>query len=297
MSNLKKPRRKLLGGSRQGNGYAYLFLLPWMLGFAVFVAWPTLQTLYYSLCRVQVTASEMKVTFAGFQNYTDLWTRNIYFIRRVLNFLLSCIVQTPVIVIFSLLIALMLNSIGRFKGFYRVIFFLPVVVISGPVINELIGQGATSIPLIEQQWLLDTVTGVLPTWAAEPISLLFSRLIIILWYTGIQILLFMAMLQRIDLNMIEAARIDGATSWEIFWKITLPSIRPVIMLNTIYTIVNLANAETNDVISLISKSMLDPMQGYGITAAMAWLHTLIVLILLGAAFMLLRERPEKTRRY
>ena len=293
---MKKAGKRLFAGKRKGSYMAYLFLLPWLFGFALFVAWPTVKTLYYSLCEVKVTASQLVISFTGIDNYADVWMNNIYFIRRVLNFLLSCVLQTPVIVIFSLLIALMLNSIHKGKALFRTIFFLPVIIVSGPVINELVGQGATSVPMLEEQWLLQTITGILPPWAAEPVSLLFSQLIIILWYSGIQILLFLAMLQRIDLNMIEAARIDGASGWEIFWKITLPAIRPIILLNTIYTIVNLANSDRNGVISLVSSSILDPMQGYGVAAAMAWIHTVIVLLLLGVALLLLRSRPEKPKK-
>ncbi|MBP3305530.1 MAG: sugar ABC transporter permease [Oscillospiraceae bacterium] len=288
----KHKKSKLFGGQRKGEYMAYVFLIPWFLGFVLLVAWPTVQTVWYSLCEVRVTASELEITYHGFENYVDVWMKNIYFIRRVLNFLLSCLIQTPVIVIFSLLIALMLNSIRKGKGVFRTIFFLPVIIVSGPVINELVGQGATSVPMLEEQWLMQAISTVLPAWAAEPISMLFSQLITILWYSGIQILLFLAMLQRIDLNMIEAARIDGASGWEIFWKMTLPAIRPIILLNTVYTIVNLANSDRNDVISLISSSILDPMQGYGIAAAMAWIHTVIVLLLLGLSFLLLRKKRD-----
>ncbi len=279
---------------RRSDNFAYLFLLPWLAGIAIFVAWPLLASLYYSFCQVDITATGRVSTFIGWGNYQNIWLKDIYFIKRVLNFLLTTVLQLPIIVVFALLIALLLNSGIRCKGLFRTIFFLPVIVVSGPIINELSSQGATTIPMVEQQGLTQAVAAVLPAWLAEPVALLFSQLIIILWYSGIQILLFLAALQKMDLNMLEAARIDGATGWEIFWKITLPAIRPMILLAAVYTLVFLANSDGNDVIYLISGSMLDPQRGYGFASAMAWLHTLIVLILLLAVFLLLRERSPRS---
>ena len=96
--------------------------------------------------------------------------------------------------------------------------------------------------------------------------------------------------------MLEAARIDGATGWEIFWKITLPAIRPIMLLNAVYTLVYLANADGNGVINLISNAMLQVTRGYGYAAAMAWTHTVIVVFLLALAFLLLKGRSDKAAR-
>lgn len=276
--------------------FAFVFLLPWIAGFFIFVAIPIVQSFYYSFCTVNVTAGGRETVWCGWGNYIDIWQKDIYFIRRILNFILSALLQTPLIVIFALLIAIMLNTHIKGKSFFRTIFFLPVIIVSGPLINELAGQGATTIPLVEQQGISTLMSNLFPQWLAEPVITLFSQLIIILWFSGIQILLFVAALQRIDLNMMEAARIDGATSWEIFWKITSPAIRPMILLNAVYTLVYLANSDNNDVIYLISNNMLDPQRGYGFASAMAWLHTLVVLILLAVIFVLLRERSDKAKR-
>ncbi len=293
----KEPgRRRRILTCRRPDWFAFVFLAPWLIGLVLFVCRPLIQSFYYALCDVKVTGSGRILTFLGFENFASIWVKDIAFLRRELNFLLSTVLQVPIVVIFALLAALMLNSQIRGKGIFRTIFFLPVIVVSGPLINELSNQGVATIPLLEQQGILDTLSAVLPDWLVSPISGLFSRLIMILWYSGIPILMFLAILQKIDLNMLEAARIDGATGWEIFWKITLPAIRPIMLLNAVYTLVYLANADGNGVINLISNAMLQVTRGYGYAAAMAWTHTVIVVFLLALAFLLLKGRSDKAAR-
>lgn len=289
-------KRRRIFPFRRSDCFAFIFLLPWLVGLVIFVCRPLVQSLYYALCDVKVTGSGRILTFLGFENFASMWVKDINFLRRELNFLLSTVLQVPIVVIFALLAALMLNSQIRGKGIFRTIFFLPVIVVSGPLINELSSQGVATIPLLEQQGIVDTLSAFLPEWMVTPISDLFSQLIMILWYSGIPILMFLAVLQKIDLNMMEAARIDGATGWEIFWKITLPAIRPIILLNAVYTLVYLANADSNGVINLISNAMLQVTRGYGYAAAMAWTHTVIVLFLLLVVFLLLRDRSDKAAR-
>lgn len=296
MRDIKKSIMRLLPHYRRSEYFAFVFLIPWLIGVIIFVARPLIQTLYYSLCNVMVTGSGRELSFIGGENFSSIWVKDINFFRLELNFILSTVLQVPVIVIFALLVALMLNTKIRFQGFFRTIFFMPVIVVSGPLIRELRTQGVSTIPMLEQQGMIKTLSAVLPTILVTPVTSLFSNLIMILWYSGIPILMFLAVLQRTDLNTLEAARIDGATGWEIFWKITLPSIRPIILLNAIYTIVYLANAEGNGVINLISSSMLQVTRGYGYAAAMAWTHTVIVIALLIIAFFLLKGRSDRAIR-
>ena len=286
-----KLKNRLFG--REANWYAYIFLLPWIVGIALLVIRPLFLAIYYSFCEVNITAYGIECDWIGWNNFQDIWIKDINFIERELEFLIQVILQVPIIVIFALLAALMLNTKLKGKGIFRTIFFLPVIVVSGPMINELQGQGATAVSTTDQLIVTQVISSFLPEWLVEPISGLFAQLILILWYSGIQIIMFLAILQKIDLNMIEAAKIDGATGWEIFWKITLPAIKSIILLNAVYTLVYLANMGTNGVINLISAAMLKATRGYGYASAMAWMHSLIVLLLLGAIFLLLKNKPDQ----
>ena len=287
---LKKVKSRMFG--REANWYAYIFLLPWIIGIAFFVIRPLALAIYYSFCEVNITARGIVCEWIGFDNFQEIWVKDINFIEQELSFLIQVILQVPIIVIFALLAALLLNTNLKGKGIFRTIFFLPVIVVSGPIINELQGQGATSVASSDQMIVTQVISSFLPEWLVEPISGLFSQLILILWYSGIQIIMFLAILQKIDLNMIEAAKIDGATGWEIFWKITLPAIRSIILLNAVYTLVYLANSGTNGVINLISAAMLKATRGYGYASSMAWMHSLIVLVLLGLIFLMLKGKAD-----
>lgn len=293
MKQNKKTNLKSRLFGREANWYAYLFLLPWIVGIAMFVIRPLVLAIYYSFCEVNITAYGIACEWIGFDNFQEIWIKDINFVERELRFLIQVVLQVPIIVIFALLAALMLNTNLKGKGIFRTIFFLPVIVVSGPIISELQGQGATAISTSDQQIVVEAISSFLPEWFVEPIAALFSQLILILWYSGIQIIMFLAILQKIDLNMIEAAKIDGATGWEIFWKITLPAIKSIILLNAVYTLVYLANMSNNGVINLISSAMLKATRGYGYASAMAWMHTIIVLVLLVVTFLLLKGKPDE----
>lgn len=269
--------------------YGLLFILPWLIGFMVFVFWPLIQSFYFSLNTIRLRPTGRVYRFEGIANYQDVWLKDMLFVQELVGFLISTILRVPVIVVFALLIALLLNQKIKFKGMLRTIFFLPVIIASGPVMNQLINQGATSIPMMD----LSTINGLLfqflPTWLATPISGLFAEIIIILWYSGVQILIFLAGLQKIDRSLYEAAKIDGGSGWECFWKITLPILKPLIMLNALYTLITLSNSSQNNIITLIYNNMFAATRGYGFASAMAWMYAIIILLMVGVIFILFKD--------
>lgn len=272
--------------------YGYLFILPWLIGFLLLVLWPMIQSFYYSLNNMRITPSGLQFRYIGFKNYLDVWLKDMFFIQELLNFAVNTLLRVPVIVVFALIIAMLLNQNVKFKGGFRTIFFLPIIVASGPVIDQLISQGATSIPMLNQDIVLGILTQIFPDWIAGVIGELFNQIIIILWYSGVQILIFLAVLQKIDPSLYEAAKIDGGSSWECFWKITLPTIKPIILINLIYTLVSLANSSQNMIINLIYTNMFSAMRGYGFASAMAWMYSVIIAIMLVITFLLFREKKS-----
>ena len=214
---------------------------------------------------------------------------------ELVNYLTSTILSVPIIVVFALIIAMMLNMNIKGKGFFRLIFFLPVIIVSGPILGMLNAEGAGSISAVDVQAISGAIGSVLPPIIAEPISDLFSNMITTLWYSGVQILIFLSGLQKIDKSMYEAAKIDGGSGWECFWKITLPNLRSMILLNTIYTVVFISNNSENPIIVLIKESMFSGTKekGYGYASAMAWLYSLVVLLLVGAFALVLAGRKDQ----
>jgi ABC-type sugar transport system permease subunit len=205
------------------------------------------------------------------------------------------ILFVPVMNILAIMIAILLNRQFRFRGFFRAIFFLPVIITSGPVIAELLRQGAGTIPSIAESGFLNVLEDVLPSFLNAPLQSLFSQIIFMLWFSGVQVVLYLAGLQKLDQSMYEAAQIDGANVWESFWKITLPSLRPMIVVSSIYTIVTLATFANNPIIVWISNVMFNPTFGYGYAAALAWIYFLVIAMMLLIATRLISPK-EKTYR-
>jgi len=102
----------------------------------------------------------------------------------------------------------------------------------------------------------------------------------VLWFSGVQVLVFLAGLQKEDRSLYEAARIDGASAWEAFWNVTLPELKPLVLVNVIYTIVFLSTFALNEVIVTIRNNMFSTFTGFGYAAAVAWLYFLLIGVVL-----------------
>ncbi|GEN56742.1 ABC transporter permease [Halolactibacillus alkaliphilus] len=270
--------------------YGYMFILPWLIGFLILVLYPMIQSFYYSLNNMRITPTGLRFIYVGFNNYRDVWLQDMFFITELFSFSVDTLIRIPVIVVFALVIAMLLNQDVKMKGLFRTIFFLPVIVASGPVINQLVEQGATAIPMLNQDIIMNILTSFLPMWFAEVVGNLFNQIITILWYSGVQILLFLASLQKIDPNLYEAAKIDGGSNWECFWKITLPTIKPIILINLVYTLISLANSGQNPIIDLIYANMFNATRGYGFASAMAWMYAVIIGLMLLIIFLIFKEK-------
>ncbi len=285
-------RKRKLSLEQRNSLAGYLFILPWFIGILVFVAWPMIQSIMFAFNEVKLLPTGRVLNFVGFQHFSDIWIKDMYFITRLVQFFLNTILRVPVIVVFALIIAILINQKIRFQGVFRTIFFLPVIIVSGPVMTELASQGATTVPLLNTTEMMTILNLFLPTWLAEPVGGVFSEIILILWYSGVQILIFLAALQKVNPSLYEAAKIDGGSAWECFWKITLPTIKPMILVNLIYTVVTLANSSSNDIITLIMSNVFNASRGYGFATAMAWMYAIIISVILIIIFLCFVERDD-----
>jgi len=273
--------------------FGYLFLLPWFIGIVAFVFYPLVTSMRWSLSNIRVTGRGVVADFIGPANYYTILTTEIIFMERIYSFLGRVILSVPIILVFSLIIAMMLNADIRFKGFFRMLFFLPVIISSGPVMDRLINQGATSLALMDQYAMFTIMENILPVFIADPIIYIFRQIIMILWFSGVQILIFLAALQKLDPALYEASSIDGASAWENFWKITLPILVPILFVTSIYTVISLAVFDSNPIIDTIRNVMFNANMGYGIASAMAWIYAASIFILVAICYLLFREKPEK----
>ena len=275
-------------------GFGYLFIFPWIVGVSIFFLYAMVQSLRFSFSRVELSNGVVLHSLENgiFENFVKVFTTDVNFPEILANFGVGLVLQLPIIISFSLIIALLLNSKIRCRSLFRMIFFLPVIIATGPVMNQLTAQGVSSVPMVSQNALLGVLSD-LPEFIYTPINNLFSSLIMILWNSGIQILIFLAGLQKVPRTLYEAAKIDGASGWESFWKITLPTVKPLILLNSIYTVVTLATGGSNEIIELIYTATYTATQGYSYAMAMSWIYTLLVAVILVIVFLLLKEKSDK----
>ncbi len=279
------------------NLVGYSFIGIWIVGFLVFMLYPFISSLIYSLSEVKILGTGIDIQFQWFTNFKNIFQQEegFAFVEALIDFLKELVFQVPIIIVFSVLIAVLLNQPLKGRGMFRSIFFLPVIISSGPVINELISQGAGGANIFESYGFISIIENTLTPAFAAPIVSVFSQIIIIFWFSGVQILIFLAGLQKVDRQIYEAARVDGAGPWESFWKITLPSLSNLVFVNLIYTIVLLATFSENKVIVSIKSNMFNINTGYGMASAMAWIYFIIIMIIIAIVALIFIPKNEKIK--
>lgn len=273
--------------------HGYSFVMIWIIGFCLFTLIPLVQTFIYSLNRVTVTATGIDLNFVEWANYSRALFTDPTFVELLVGYVIETLASVPIVLIFSLIIALFLNLNFKLKGLFRTIFFLPVVITSGPVIQELTSQGATSVPGVANSAIVMEFLAELPSYLRGPIEYLLTSFILILWFSGVQILIYLASLQKIDKSVYEAAAIDGASAWESFWKITLPSLSTTNLIVAVYTIITLSHFSENKVIKYIYSQTYAVGSGIGYASAMSFLYFIVLVALLAIVFLFLNFRSRK----
>lgn len=282
--------------------YGYGFIALWFVGTLWLFLIPALTSLWYSLCNTQLldkaSALEKGMTSAGiytewngFYNFQKAFTIDTTFLPKLGEALGEILPNTIVIMIFSLFIAVILNQKFRGRTLARAIFFLPVLIATGPVISVINGdmtsQGVADAAQFSTLFKTDLVKDLMEfigiynlnqtfTTVIETIT---SDVLNLVWNSGIQILIFLSALQTIPPSAKEAAGIEGATAWEFFWKITFPYISPMILSNLVYTVIDAFVSTDNVVMKYVLEQSRNWEHGY--SAALAWIYFAIVGACLG----------------
>lgn len=275
-----------------------VLLIPWFIGFVTFFLKPLLTTLVWSLFEVTPNAGSLSYVFVGFQNFINLFTTQMLGSKTFLEVLTvsiqSMIIDVPVIFIFSLLVAVVLNT--KFKGHqvFKAIFFIPVVynatAISAAIDGAFGGHmsssmsAMTSILTSFSNYLLGLGLGEgLITFLINAVDRIFT----IVNKSGIQILIFIAALQSIPKQLYEAAKVEGATTYECFWKITFPMVSNMFLPIIIYTIVD--SFATSDLISFMTTNSAGSKIGYGMQSTIAIIYFAVNLLIIGILYLVLRK--------
>ena len=286
--NQMKPRRSLRPRTRS-TITGMLFFLPWLIGFFAITAYPLVYSLVICFNQVQIKPGEIILESVGWEYFRQAFAVDTEYPTKLLSSLASVLMGTPLVVVFSLVIALLLNRRFRGRTVYRIVFFLPVVIMSGPVMSELMTESSAMSINMDIMGLRSILMELDYGWARMLLTFL-NSFVRILWFCGVQIIVFLAGLQKVDRNMYEAAAIDGATAWEAFWKITLPHLRPIILLNAIYTIIEMGTAADDATNGKIVGAIRDIARPYSYAAVLSWIYAFGLLLLILLAFLLLRPR-------
>ena len=280
MKKLKiESKQKIIG---------FAFVAPWLIGFAVFSAYPLFYSLYMSFNKVKVSGSALKMERMGWENYHKALFQDAEVMNNLIKVLQNTVIIIPIIVVFAIIMALLLNEEFKGRSLIRAIFFLPVLLTSGNLIESLTAQGQGTVSFLKS----DTINSLLSNIGGslgETLTMVIDSFLIILWYSGVQMLILIAGMQSVNPSVYEAATIDGAGKWESLWLITLPNLVPFILLTTIYTVVDQFTAPFNKIMDLIMSHMNNVKTGYGYASAISFLYFLLILAIIGIVFLVFRK--------
>lgn len=295
-------KMRKIGVEKKRARYAYLFLLPWTLGVLLFFLVPMFKSCYYAFCKLQLESGGFKTSFIGLENFRYALRDDPNYTDNLFSSFNSFLISLPLIVSFSLILAVVLNRKFFGRLFFRSLYFMPVIIAGGLVLGFLngdsfsMGSAATSgggayttnsVDFIEILRELN-----LPDKFTELIASYINSIFNLVWNCGVPIILFLSGLQTIPPQLYEASTIEGANKWEEFWYITLPMMSNVIMLVVVYVALDLFTSEDNAVIM----QAYDLMKGkviYDTSSAMLWFYFVIISLVLGAVLFLLYKTVFK----
>ncbi len=299
MKKCLKGKRTLIN-KRDNQLVGLVFVLPFLIGFLLIFSKMLYDGLHAAFSITELGSTGMTYTFTGFSNFYYALRVDPLFIQRALEDLKSLLVTIPLIMIFSLFMAVVLNNDIWGRTFFRVIFFLPVIVSTGLLTKLDSGNAvmsAMSAAAVETQSgsavaSIGDITEFLqqlrfsPT-LIETVASVADNVVNIVNRSGVQILMFLAGIQSISPSVYEAADVEGATGWEKFWKITLPMVSPIIVVCLIYTVIEcLSNSDS----ALMGHIEYLAFTGgkFGEAAAMSWLYFITVAAVMGLIVLIVR---------
>ncbi len=305
-SEKTKKKRKHGGLLRRQQRNGWLFVLPWIVGFVIFFLKPLVQSLWFSFNDVTMGNSGMETAFVGLGNYKYLLIQDSSFLTNLWTVTLSMLQQVAICTVLSLFIAVVLVQKFRGRTLYRAIFFLPIIMTSG-VVYSMVGSvvGSAGLSGSGNAYMYSSVSlttlmlqGGIGKSVVDFLTRAIDSIFAMTTNCGVPILLYISGLQKIPESAYEAARIEGAGSWDIFWKITIPKIMPIIFLNIVYIIVDASTAYGsssggNVMMAAIQTMGFGKTMKFGMSSAMAWMYFLVVALFLALAYLLIGKRAAR----
>ncbi len=302
LTNVSAPKKRKRGASLdvRKSRHGWFFVAPFVLSFIIIYLPIVIDSIKYSFNKIKIgQGGGYSLEFVGWENYQEALFVDPSFVQRLTSGIQQLIFDIPAIVIFALFIAVLLNQKMMGRAAFRAIFFIPVIISTGIIdkidqantmldymedveggINDGSGQNTTTeiLSAVDIERLFENMK--VGTELVEYVVQMVNNIYDIINRSGVQMLIYLAGLQSISPAIYESCDIDGATAWETFWKITFPMISPMILVNSIYTVIDSFTSQSNTVMTYIS-TVYDQAGGNVLSSAMAWIYFLIVLAIIG----------------
>lgn len=310
---MRKQREGLLNKKESGlirnrNRMGYVFIAPLFIGLITVFIPAFVSSFIYSFSDVKVEFNHIVTNFVGWDNFYNALFENTEWREILVGAVKGMLLDTLIILLFSFFIATMLNQKFLFRGVARTIFFLPIVLSTGIVatvdatnmLTNLFQSSANTGGAIASAFesggisaffdLEGLITSVgIGTNFTQGILYAIKNTYSIVNSSGVQILIFLSALQSISPSIFEAAKVEGATKWEEFWKITFPMLTPMILVNIVYTVVDSFTNPQYKVLDYIQNQAFN-LNRMGFAAALSWLYFVIVLVILGVIWLMISKR-------
>lgn len=297
-------RNKNVGLTKRRALYGYIFILPFILGFLFFMIKPLAESLRMSFCEVIISNQGFELVPNHLANYKRAFLVDPEFNRMVVESVEQMIYRSLATIVFSFFVALILNQKFKGRALVRSIFFLTVILSSGVLVgleynNTLMQQlketieksgNSNSITDVLEKILVSNAGGINGT-STKVFKILFDiidSIYDVAMASGIQIIIFLSGLQNISPSMYEAAEMEGCTSWESLWKITVPMVSPLMLVCWIYTIVDFFMKTDNKIMEKINAQMVIQLN-YGYSSALAWVYFAVCMLLIGLSSLIISK--------
>lgn len=300
-------KKKTLSLHQRRALYGLIFVSPWVIGILLFFFNPIIRTIQFSFSEIIIDSENntYSTLFIGLQNFYEAFRIDIEFPKRLLASLIQMVTEVPVILIFSFFVAVLLKDKFRGASAVKTIFFLTVVLSSGVFLrmqaessgynNMVIGGAAQSMGgvmaslssfNIEAFLLQIGLSEQLVNYIVNPIN----NLYLLMTRSGIQIFIFLAGLHSISPSLYEACHMEGATGWETFWKVTFPMVSPLILVNTVYSVIDSFTSYTNTTIEYIYDAAFGTSVRFAYSSALSMIYFVIVGLSLGLVSALVSRK-------
>ena len=294
-------------GNRINQNVGIVFSLPFIIGLLIFFIPTVFMGFRFAMSDVSV-AEGLDLKFTGIENIKYALRVDPKYFQLVISDISDLITTLPVVVIFALFVAVLLNGKIWGKSVFRVIFFLPVIACVGMLANansNLMMETMVSEAADTENAALSAmsdVTTMLQSLSFSPqlisfVSGMANNIMDIVNRSGVQILIFLAGIQSISPSIYESANVEGASGWETFWKITLPMITPMMLANVLFTFVDSITRSNTDMVSYIQNMAFSKAQ-FGYAAAMSWFHYFCLVVVLGViaiAFVIITKTMKRNK--